>query len=437
MTKQHQHQTSFFDLSSYDSETSHNNSAFLSNSWLIANHGIGHGASSQSAGNASLDAQVLDTAIGNGTLFFAGDSGEVISTVQSVLGISKTGVMDATTVAAVRTFQQGNGLSVDGIVGPQTLGAVKSALATSSAPSVTTGTTQEDSPVNPATMEEANQGVVNAQSIAKAVSDGALFRAGAVGDAVSVVQGILGVAQSGSVDSATVAAVRQFQTDAGLTVDGVLGPATLTALMKNTTEKAVDNEVIFDIGSSGPEVLGIQMALGLSSGGQTGIYGETTAQMVRQFQANNNIQQTGKIGPTTWAALKETASGLGRPLGKFDAYRSGQFIGQIDVVEMDGVKVAAHVAHAWRDLKSAAARDGVHLQLNSGFRTMDEQRHLYNTMPAGYAAYPGYSNHQHGQALDIDVVDQRAYDWMFTNAPRMGWVNTVAHEAWHWEYFGR
>ena len=200
--------------------------------------------------------------------------------------------------------------------------------------------------------------------------------------------------------------------------------------------KTVDNEVIFDIGSTGPEVLGIQMALGLSSGGQTGVYGETTAQMVRQFQANNNIQQTGKVGPTTWVALKEGGS-LGRPLGKFDAYRNGQFIGRIDVVEMDGVKVAAHIVKAWNQLKAAAARDGVHLQLNSGFRTMDEQRYLYNTKPAGYAAYPGYSNHQHGQAMDIDVVDQRAYDWMFNRAPGMGWVNTVAHEPWHWEYFGR
>ena len=64
-------------------------------------------------------------------------------------------------------------------------------------------------------MEEADQGVSHAQTLAKAVADRTLFRAGAVGDAVKAVQSILGLEQSGSIDTATLAVVRQFQRDAG------------------------------------------------------------------------------------------------------------------------------------------------------------------------------------------------------------------------------
>jgi LAS superfamily LD-carboxypeptidase LdcB len=118
----------------------------------------------------------------------------------------------------------------------------------------------------------------------------------------------------------------------------------------------------------------------------------------------------------------------------------GQHIGRIDIVEIDGVKVAAKTARAWQEIKALAARDGVSLVLNSGFRTQAEQQALYQRYQSGtgnLAAYPGYSNHQHGQALDIDVARQDAYDWMHANAPALGWRRTVPSEAWHWEYFGR
>ena len=104
MTKQFQQQASFFDVSSNDTEV--NASSFLSNSWLIAHHGLGNEGSSQSTQSASLDVQLLESAIGSGDLYFSGDSGEVISTVQDVLGISETGVMDASTVAAVKLFSR-------------------------------------------------------------------------------------------------------------------------------------------------------------------------------------------------------------------------------------------------------------------------------------------------------------------------------------------
>ena len=53
-----------------------------------------------------------------------GSSGNAVSALQAALGIKQTGSFSATTARAVRSFQRRNGLTVDGIVGPQTAGAL-------------------------------------------------------------------------------------------------------------------------------------------------------------------------------------------------------------------------------------------------------------------------------------------------------------------------
>ena len=177
-----------------------------------------------------------------------------------------------------------------------------------------------------------------------------------------------------------------------------------------------------------------------------GDYGRKTAKAIDVFQVANGLNRTGSVDQQTATTLYSSqAKNLdqaklegvpGQFLGEYDAYRGGEHIGSIDVVELDGKKVARKTAQAWKILKKSAADDGVHLQLNSGFRTMSEQRHLYSKYGSPRAAQPGYSNHQHGQALDIDASNPTHKSWLFNNAPSYGWRNTVSFEPWHWEYFG-
>jgi hypothetical protein len=58
------------------------------------------------------------------TTLHPGSHGSAVSTLQRALGIPATGYYDSATVRAVRRFQQQNGLTVDGIAGPQTLKAL-------------------------------------------------------------------------------------------------------------------------------------------------------------------------------------------------------------------------------------------------------------------------------------------------------------------------
>jgi hypothetical protein len=118
-----------------------------------------------------------------------GSSGPNVASAQYLLrqhghNISADGAFGPLTESAVRAFQQARGLSVDGIIGPQTWGAL----------------------------------IVT-------------VRQGSTGEAVRAAQTALnkhgyGLAVDGQFGPATYNATRSFQTANGLTVDGVIGPQT-------------------------------------------------------------------------------------------------------------------------------------------------------------------------------------------------------------------
>ena len=109
---------------------------------------------------------------------------------------------------------------------------------------------------------------------------------------------------------------------------------------------------------------------------------------------------------------------------------------QICVVTVDGKLVEYRTAEAFQAMRAAAARDGVRISIVSGFRTMDQQRYLYNLYLSGrgnLAARPGYSNHQSGLALDLNTSSGGVLNWLNRNGARFGFRRTVPSENWHWE----
>jgi len=111
---------------------------------------------------------------------------------------------------------------------------------------------------------------------------------------------------------------------------------------------------------------------------------------------------------------------------------------RIRVVDVDGHDVEVTTARAFRKMQDAARKDGVHLHIRSGFRSLKKQKSLYRDFRRGWghlAARPGFSNHQSGKALDI-VIDDRTLDWLRDHGNRFGFHRTVRREAWHWEFQG-
>ena len=133
-----------------------------------------------------------------------------LQTALSELGYYKMdvdGVYGKGTLAAVRAYQRANGLSADGIAGPKTLGKLYAEADASAA----------DSP-------------------GSSPGSAAKLQQGSSGDGVKELQtalwylGYYTGSVTGRFDSATAAAVMDFQKAAGLKRDGIAGQNTLTAL---------------------------------------------------------------------------------------------------------------------------------------------------------------------------------------------------------------
>jgi hypothetical protein len=98
-----------------------------------------------SATGAGLAGATTGSAGGGGastsTYLAEGSSGPSVSAVEQALGLEADGYFDGRTTKAVRGFQSDNGLTVDGIVGPETSAAL--GLSANGASSGSTGSGQE------------------------------------------------------------------------------------------------------------------------------------------------------------------------------------------------------------------------------------------------------------------------------------------------------
>jgi len=120
-------------------------------------------------------------------------------------------------------------------------------------------------------------------------------------------------------------------------------------------------------------------------------------------------------------------------------YRNGNAF-SICITTVDGHSVEVKTARAYLRMKRAARGKGVYLHINSGFRTMAQQRYLYHCYVTkscnggNLAAYPGYSNHQSGHALDLNTTAPGVYTWLANHGSAYGFHRTVPSERWHWEH---
>jgi len=123
------------------------------------------------------------------------------------------------------------------------------------------------------------------------------------------------------------------------------------------------------------------------------------------------------------------------------------------------IRLAPGAANAWASMQSAADEAGIKLLLLSGFRSVECQAQiLEGKIKAGQelidilkvSAYPGFSEHHTGRAIDIgclgfanltaDFERSAAFAWLSTNAGPFGFSlsypranpHGLEYEPWHW-----
>jgi hypothetical protein len=89
------------------------------------------------------------------------------------------------------------------------------------------------------------------------------------------------------------------------------------------------------------------------------------------------------------------------------------------------------VAAGFDLMAAAAARAGIALVVNSGFRSDAEQAALFAAHPdPRWVAPPGHSLHR--CATELDLGPPSAYGWLAANAARFGFEQRYSWESWHY-----
>ena len=242
-----------------------------------------------------------------------GDSGSAVKNLQTKLKKLGyySGTVDSTfgsgTYAAVRAFQQKNGLTADGVAGSETLKKLDSAYK-------------------------------NADSD----KDDDSLRKGATGSAVKNLQtklkklGFYNAYVDGSYGDTTVAAVKAFQKKYNLAADGVAGSETLKKLdsaYKNADSNNSTDDDSLRKGATGTAVKTLQTnlkKLGFYTAYVDGSFGATTESAVKAFQRKYGLTADGVAGSATLKKIESAVASANS--GKITTERLDWFNGGKNVI---------------------------------------------------------------------------------------------------------
>ncbi len=130
--------------------------------------------------------------------------------------------------------------------------------------------------------------------------------------------------------------------------------------------------------------------------------------------------------PDRWALAQASP-----PAAPLTTSASGDYSGPL--VTRQGKRMRPDVAEAFDRMAAAARGAGVALLINSAYRSDAEQARLFAANPdPRWVARPGTSLHRCGTELDLGPPS--AYGWLAVNAPRFGFRQRYAWEAWHFGF---
>lgn len=230
----------------------------------------------------------LSIPVYSSSLLKVGSMGEEVREIQRVLYSIKLiedspdGIFGSRTREAVMELQRILGLAVDGMVGEETRDALMRA----------------NGEVTPLPLLREGEEAPEVLLLQSRLMELGLFRGGI----------------TGHYNSTLLEAVRAFQREMGLVVDGVVGEQTWTALMESeivtTTTEA---RSILRSGDRGEQVRLLQTKLAelnFYRGPIDGHFGLQTEMGLKQAQRHFGIEADGIAGPATWSAFEQEEKNL-------------------------------------------------------------------------------------------------------------------------------
>jgi len=130
-------------------------------------------------------------------------------------------------------------------------------------------------------------------------TDAVWLQRGDRGGQVAEAQRLLGVTADGVFGPNTEAAVRRFQAEQDLMVDGIIGPQTWERLHNQQPGLPYPGTPL-RVGSRGADVVEVQRVVGV---GADGIFGAVTERAVRAWQRAHRLVADGVVGPRTWEEM--------------------------------------------------------------------------------------------------------------------------------------
>ncbi len=190
-----------------------------------------------------------------------------------------TGYYGGLTQTAVRSFQRSRGLTVNGIADARTLSALQ-------------GQAPGNGNTTTVTLQSGSSGAAVTR-LQTRLRDLGFYRGGV----------------TGSYGPLTETAVRDFQRSRGLTVNGIAGPTTLSALQiaPSSGSRAITS---LQRGNRGPRVRSLQnrlIGLGYYRGPKDGVFGPGTEAALRRYQQDRGLVANGIADARTFASLAPRA----------------------------------------------------------------------------------------------------------------------------------
>ncbi len=324
---------------------------------------------------AAMERKGTSTSTSSSGVIQEGSQGDAVSQLQRDLKqlgyyyADITGNVGSKTVAAIKDFQEKNGLTADGVAGDKTLKAIAAKIK-------------------------------NAGGSVSSSSSASGLKLGSTGSKVSSLQRNLTTLGyyygdiTGHYGSLTQNAVKKFQKARGLTQDGVAGDKTIAAIesaVKSSGGAVADSSSsagsALREGDSGAAVKDLQTMLNKLEyyyGEITGHFGSLTKKAVRSFQDDNDLTVDGIAGVNTINKLRAlTGSSSGSSSSGTTVSTSNSY-GRIT---KDNVYLRA--SYSTSSASKASLDEGTKCRITKVY-TVGDYKWYYITVTVGKYSYKGY-----------------------------------------------